>query len=270
MCKTFNSLNPGRFESHFRKVIFKLISVIDGWGISYEFALKRMPLDLTDDQKSILVQVKAWSRHTTSLYRTQCWHRSRSMSPYHMVSLGHNELSRVYVSVYTFFRSHFVSGDILFSFTVPGELQTSLNDFTYTISTGFGDSDTYWNNADKCEKQQGWPVTYATLEEYEHIQNWVIHMCTLYNSFIHWDVLMHVYANAYRSNPWFRKRHIACSALRHYHDDVIKWKHFPRNQVGGNRRSAYATQTRCATWFSIAVRRCTYMANGIPHVTKLC
>ena len=41
-------------------------------------------------------------------------------------------------------------------------------------------------------------------------------------------------------------------------------------QVGGSRRSTYATKTRCATWFSIAVRRSTYKANGIPHVTKLC
>ena len=41
-------------------------------------------------------------------------------------------------------------------------------------------------------------------------------------------------------------------------------------QVGGSRRSTYATKTRCATWFSIAVRRSTYKANGIPYVTKLC
>ena len=34
--------------------------------------------------------------------------------------------------------------------------------------------------------------------------------------------------------------------------------------------SMYATQIRCATWFSIVVRRSTYRANGIPHVTKLC
>ena len=42
------------------------------------------------------------------------------------------------------------------------------------------------------------------------------------------------------------------------------------NQVGGSRRSTYATKTRCATWFSIAVRCSTYKANGFPHVTKLC
>ena len=64
----------------------------------------------------------------------------------------------------------------------------------------------------------------------------------------------------------------------------IWWRHHARNalhycprrcptggyQVGGSRRSTYATKTRCATWFSIAVRRSTYKANGIPHVTKLC
>ena len=45
-----------RFEWKFRTVIFKLISMIDGWGISREIALRLMLLDLTDD-KSILVQV---------------------------------------------------------------------------------------------------------------------------------------------------------------------------------------------------------------------
>ena len=49
-----NSLAPGRFHSNFRQVIFKLILVNGGWGISYEIALRWMPLDLTDD-KSILV-----------------------------------------------------------------------------------------------------------------------------------------------------------------------------------------------------------------------
>ena len=42
------------------------------------------------------------------------------------------------------------------------------------------------------------------------------------------------------------------------------------HQVGGSRRSTYATQSRCATWFSIAPHRSTYRANGIPHVIKLC
>ena len=50
----------------------------DGWGISYEIALRWMPLDLTDD-KSTLVQVMAWCRQATSHYLSQCW--PRSMSP---------------------------------------------------------------------------------------------------------------------------------------------------------------------------------------------
>ena len=41
-------------------------------------------------------------------------------------------------------------------------------------------------------------------------------------------------------------------------------------QVGDSRRSTYGTQTKYATWFSVVVRRSTYRANGIPHVTKLC
>ena len=46
-----------------------------GWGISYEIALRWMPLDLTDD-KSTLVQVMAWCRQATSHYLSQCWPRS--------------------------------------------------------------------------------------------------------------------------------------------------------------------------------------------------
>ena len=75
-----NSLAPGRFQitCNFRLVIFKLTLVNGGWGISYEIALRWMPLDLTDD-KSTLVQVMAWCCQETSHYLSQCW--SRSMSP---------------------------------------------------------------------------------------------------------------------------------------------------------------------------------------------
>ena len=74
-----NSLAPGKFEWNFRHLIFQIISVIDGWGISCELALRRMSLDLTDD-KSTLVQVMAWCRQATSHYLSQCW--PRSLSPY--------------------------------------------------------------------------------------------------------------------------------------------------------------------------------------------
>ena len=70
----FNSLAPGGFEQNVRWVIFKLISVTDGWGISCKIALRWIPLDLTND-KSTLVQVMAWCHHATSHYLSQCWPR---------------------------------------------------------------------------------------------------------------------------------------------------------------------------------------------------
>ena len=63
--RELNSLAPGKFEWNFRYVIFKQISVIDGWGISCEITLIRMSLDFTDDQPT-LVQVMAWCCHATS------------------------------------------------------------------------------------------------------------------------------------------------------------------------------------------------------------
>ena len=73
-----NSLAPGIFKFNFRWVIFKLNLLNGGWGISYEIALRWMPLNLTDD-KSTLVQVMAWCRQATSHYLSQCW--PRYMSP---------------------------------------------------------------------------------------------------------------------------------------------------------------------------------------------
>ena len=75
----FNSLTPGRFEWNFSYLIFQIISVIDGWGISCELALRWMSLDLTDN-KSTLVQVMAWCCQATSHYLDQCW--PRSPTPY--------------------------------------------------------------------------------------------------------------------------------------------------------------------------------------------
>ena len=70
-----NSLAPGRFQFHFRLVIFKLILVNGSWGISYQIALRWMPLDLADD-KSTLIQVMASCRQASSHYLSQCWPRS--------------------------------------------------------------------------------------------------------------------------------------------------------------------------------------------------
>ena len=60
-------------------LILQIIAVIDGWGISWELALRCMSLDLTDD-KSTLVQVMVWCHQATSHYLSQCW--PRSLSPY--------------------------------------------------------------------------------------------------------------------------------------------------------------------------------------------
>ena len=80
----FNSLTAGKFELNFREVIFMLILIIDG-GITYETALRWLPLNLNND-KSTLVQVMAWCRQATSHYLNQCWPRS-------LPSISHNELS---------------------------------------------------------------------------------------------------------------------------------------------------------------------------------
>ena len=70
-----NSLAPGKFEWHFRDLIFQIISVINGWGISRELVLRWTSLDLTDN-KSTLVQVMASCRQATSHYLSQWWPRS--------------------------------------------------------------------------------------------------------------------------------------------------------------------------------------------------
>ena len=51
---------PGRVKWIFRWAILKLMSVIVGWSISCEIALRWISLDLTDD-KSALIKVMAWS-----------------------------------------------------------------------------------------------------------------------------------------------------------------------------------------------------------------
>ena len=74
---SINSWAPERFQFNFRYVIFKLNLVNGGWGISYVIALRWTPLDLTDDE-STLVQVMAWCRQATTHYLSQCWPRSIS------------------------------------------------------------------------------------------------------------------------------------------------------------------------------------------------
>ena len=74
-------------------IIFKLILLNGGWGISYEIAIRWMPLNLTDD-KSTLVLVMAWCCQATSHYLSQCWPRSLSSYMVSLGLLGHNELSQ--------------------------------------------------------------------------------------------------------------------------------------------------------------------------------
>ena len=75
--KLFISLAPGKFEWNFSYLIFKKILMIASWSISCELALIWMLLDLTND-RSTLVQVKAWRRQATSHYLSQCWPRAVS------------------------------------------------------------------------------------------------------------------------------------------------------------------------------------------------
>ena len=70
-------IDPGRFKWKFVLVIFRLILVMHGGGISCDIALRWISLDFTDD-KSTLVQVMAWCRQATSHYLSQCWPRSMS------------------------------------------------------------------------------------------------------------------------------------------------------------------------------------------------
>ena len=56
-----NSLAPRKFEWKFRYVIWRIISVIDGWSISCELALRWMSLDLTNDKSTLMIN-QHWFR----------------------------------------------------------------------------------------------------------------------------------------------------------------------------------------------------------------
>ena len=63
-------------------VLFKLISVMDGWVLSCEIVLKWLSSDLTDNQ-STLAQVMAWCRQATNHYLS-LFFRS-SVTPYDII-----------------------------------------------------------------------------------------------------------------------------------------------------------------------------------------
>ena len=67
----FNSLAPGRFENNSKKWNFQTRFPIVILSNFYEIANRRLPL-------SIVIQVMAWCRQTTSHYLSQCWPRSAS------------------------------------------------------------------------------------------------------------------------------------------------------------------------------------------------
>ena len=115
-----NSLIPGKFEWHFRYLIFQIISVIDGWGISCELALRWMSFDLTDD-KSTLGQVIHWCRQATSHYLSQWWPKSCR----HMASLGPNKLTFKHLGNYL--------QCILFSNTIPYKCDISASNWSNTM-----------------------------------------------------------------------------------------------------------------------------------------
>ena len=90
--KWVNSVASNKFRGNFRCAIFKLISVIDGRGISCEIAVSWLSLDHTDE-KSTLVRVMAWCCQATSHYLNQCtWTSVDQDRWWHMASLGHNDI----------------------------------------------------------------------------------------------------------------------------------------------------------------------------------
>ena len=94
-----NSLASGRCGCSFKCVIIKyIISMIDILCISSETDLRWMPQDHTDD-KSTLVQVMAWCHGATGLCCDLSLHWPRLFR--HMVSLVHNDLSHVRITIPT-------------------------------------------------------------------------------------------------------------------------------------------------------------------------
>ena len=128
----FDKCSLGAFYiwTHWPLGDFKLILVNAGWGISNEIPLRWMPLDLTDDQ-STLVQVMAWCRQAASHYLSQCW--LRSMSPNDVTRpqwvkymgtscgialmwLAHNALDSILVQVMACCRQALIVGKVGVSF----------------------------------------------------------------------------------------------------------------------------------------------------------
>ena len=85
---SLNSLAPARFLCDFKNEIFNLALLIVIFKLSYDYVLRWMPQDLTDD-KSTLVQVMAWCRTQQSI----TWTSVDQDLQWCMVSLGPNKLN---------------------------------------------------------------------------------------------------------------------------------------------------------------------------------
>ena len=102
-----------RCGSNFTSAIFKLILRNDTLSTPCKIVLIWVPQNPIDE-KSTLVQVMAWCCQATSHYLSQYW--NRSMSPYHMASQGHNDLTGSF-SIAGFKERWFkVHGNLLFYF----------------------------------------------------------------------------------------------------------------------------------------------------------
>ena len=79
-----------RLEWNFREVIFKLISMIDGWGALVKFALQWMSLDLT----CLLMISRHWFRWWFGASRQQAIARANihQVLCRHIMPLSHNKL----------------------------------------------------------------------------------------------------------------------------------------------------------------------------------
>ena len=99
-----------------------------------------MPEDLTD-LESILVQVMARCPQVTSHYLSQCW--ARFLSPYHMASLGHNELRAQNTDLYTglgsipFFQFNSNSSILNSNSTAPNKFQFQFQFQTFQFQFQF-------------------------------------------------------------------------------------------------------------------------------------
>ena len=83
-----NLLAPGRYDSNFTRVIFKVILQNNSWSTSCEIVLRWMPQNPTDD-KSTLVQVMACAIRQQAI----TWVNVDPHLCCQMTSLGYNELT---------------------------------------------------------------------------------------------------------------------------------------------------------------------------------